>query len=418
MYELPVQYKFLNKELVRINKALSVYLEIAQEIKGVGDKPILFENVLLKNGEESDFPVLANIASSQSLVAEYFGIEADGMKEFILRALDNPTNPKVIPAKDYYNLEADLDKLPLLYYYPTDGGYYITSGIVIAEDPEYGLNASYHRLMQISKDKFAIRILPRHLHKYIERGLKRFTICIGNTPEVLIAGALSPELGVSELSIASSMRNINLVDFNGLVGSAAQIVFIAELTGEYHDEGPFIDITGTRDIVRKQPVIRIKEIFVRDNAFYHAILPAGYEHRFLMGFSREPIIYRELKKAGIDVIDVHLTYGGVSWLHGVIKIRKKNSEDPKKAIETAFKAHSSLKLAIVVDEDINIYDPNDVEWAIATRVQPDRDIYIYRDQIGSSLDPSADQITRKTSKWGIDATIPDPKRIDDFKKVS
>jgi len=232
MYELPSQYKFLIRKLVRINKASSVYLEIAREIKGVGDKPVLFENVILKNGEESEFPVLANIASSQHLVAEYFGIYADKMKEFILNALDNPTKPHLIPAKDYYNLEVDLDKLPLLYYYPTDGGYYITSGIVIAEDPEYGLNASYHRLMQISKDKFAIRILPRHLHKYIERGLRRFTICIGNTPEVLIAGALSPELGVSELDIANSMKDINLVDFNGSIGCEAQIVFIAELTGE------------------------------------------------------------------------------------------------------------------------------------------------------------------------------------------
>ena len=272
--------------------------------------------------------------------------------------------------------------------------------------------------MQLSRDRFVARILPRHLHKYIERGVRRFTICIGNTPETLIAGALSPELGISELSIANAMKEIRLVDFDGLIGSEAMIVLIGELTGEYEEEGPFIDITGTRDIVRKQPVIRIRKIYVRDNAFYHALLPAGYEHRFLMGFSREPIIYRELRNVGIDVIDVHLTYGGVSWLHGVIKIRKRDPGDPLKAIEKAFEAHKSLKLAIVVDEDINIYDPNDVEWAIATRVQPDRDVYIFRDQIGSSLDPSADQVTRKTSKWGIDATIPDIARVDDFKKVS
>jgi UbiD family decarboxylase len=418
MYEIPRKYKFIENDLIRIDDELSVYLEIAKRIRDIGSRPILFERPILRDGSISEYPIIANIASSIENVSKYFGTEPGKLKEMILNAIENRFDPKIIYPNEYHEVEVDLDKLPILYHYPVDGGYYITSGIIIAEDPEYGLNASYHRLMQISKDKLVARILPRHLYEYIERGLRRFTICIGNTPETLIAGALSPELGVSELSIANAMKEIKLVDFDGLIATEAEIVLIAELTGEYHDEGPFIDITGTRDIVRRQPVVRIKRIHVRDNAFYHALLPAGYEHRFLMGFSREPIIYRELIKRGINVLDVHLTYGGVSWLHAVIKIRKIKDNDPLKAIETAFKAHKSLKLVIVVDEDIDIYDPSDVEWAIATRVQPDRDVFIYKDQIGSSLDPSADQLTRKTSKWGIDATIPDVNRIDDFRRVT
>ena len=417
MYSLPPEYNFLNKYLIRDSNTYSVYLDAASAIRITGNKPILLENILLKDGSISEYPVLSNVTSSPEVVSKYFGVSVSYLKDFIVKALENPVEPDVKSPNQYYNIETNLYKLPILYHYKGDGGYYITAGIIIAEDPEYGLNASYHRLMLIDRDRVVARILPRHLHKYIERGLKKFTICIGNTPEVLIAGALSPELGVSELAIANSMNKINLIDYDGLIGSEAQIVLVGELTGEYHDEGPFVDITGTLDIVRPQPVVRIKKIYVRENAFYHAIIPAGYEHRFLMGFSKEPIIYRELVKNGIDVVDVHLTYGGVSWLHAVIKIRKKSEDDPRKTIEIAFKAHQSLKLAIVVDEDIDIYDPNDVEWALATRVQPDRDVYIYSNQIGSSLDPSADQITRKTSKWGIDATIPDLKRIRDFRKV-
>ena len=417
MYSLPPEYNFLNKYLIRDSNTYSVYLDAASAIRITGNKPILLENILLKDGSISEYPVLSNVTSSPEVISKYFGVSVSYLKDFIVKALENPVEPDVKSPNQYYNIETNLYKLPILYHYKGDGGYYITAGIIIAEDPEYGLNASYHRLMLIDKDRVVARILPRHLHKYIERGLKKFTICIGNTPEVLIAGALSPELGVSELAIANSMNKINLIDYDGLIGSEAQIVLVGELTGEYHDEGPFVDITGTLDIVRPQPVVRIKKIYVRENAFYHAIIPAGYEHRFLMGFSKEPIIYRELVKNGIDVVDVHLTYGGVSWLHAVIKIRKKSEDDPRKTIEIAFKAHQSLKLAIVVDEDIDIYDPNDVEWALATRVQPDRDVYIYSNQIGSSLDPSADQITRKTSKWGIDATIPDLKRIRDFRKV-
>ena len=417
MYSLPPEYNFLNKYLIRDSNTYSVYLDAASAIRITGNKPILLENILLKDGSISEYPVLSNVTSSPEVISKYFGVSVSYLKDFIVKALENPVEPDVKSPNQYYNIETNLYKLPILYHYKGDGGYYITAGIIIAEDPEYGLNASYHRLMLIDRDRVVARILPRHLHKYIERGLKKFTICIGNTPEVLIAGALSPELGVSELAIANSMNKINLIDYDGLIGSEAQIVLVGELTGEYHDEGPFVDITGTLDIVRPQPVVRIKKIYVRENAFYHAIIPAGYEHRFLMGFSKEPIIYRELVKNGIDVVDVHLTYGGVSWLHAVIKIRKKSEDDPRKTIEIAFKAHQSLKLAIVVDEDIDIYDPNDVEWALATRVQPDRDVYIYSNQIGSSLDPSADQITRKTSKWGIDATIPDLKRIRDFRKV-
>jgi len=192
---------------------------------------------------------------------------------------------------------------------------------------------------------------------------------------------------------------------------------IGELTGELHDEGPFVDITGTVDIVRKQPVIEIKKIFVRENAFYHDILPADHEHKLLMGLSREPTILMEVRKAGVDCKNVYVTPGGASWLHCIIQIKKKSEEDGKKAIEAAFKGHKSLKLAIVVEEDINIYDLNDVEWSIATRVQPDRDIYVFPRQIGSSLDPSANQVTRETAKWGIDATIHNPERRRDFIKV-
>ena len=115
-----------------------------------------------------------------------------------------------------------------------------------------------------------------------------------------------------------------------------------------------------------------------------------------MGMPREATIFREVGKV-CQCLDVRLTSGGSSWLHAVIKIRKAREEDPRNALEAAFKGHPSLKHAIVVDEDIDIDDPNAVEWALATRAQFDRDLIIMPGQYGSSLDPSADQVTRKTS---------------------
>lgn len=417
MYNLRPEYKFLEKELLRVRKKVSVNLEIPALIKEANGKPILFENVILKNGKYSKYPVIANIVSTRERLAKYLGIGVHELSHFLLNIIDKRKKPEIIGADMYEKVKVDLDQFPILFHYPKDGGYYITGSIVVAWDDEYGFNASFHRMMQISRDKLVIRIVPRHLYTYIERGLKTFSICIGNPPEVLVASAMSPELGVSELDIANAIREIKLVDFDGVIGTNAEIVMIGKLTGELYDEGPFVDLTGTYDIVRKQPVVKIEGIYVRDDAFYHAILPGDYEHKLLMGLSREPTILREIRKAGVECKDVYVTPGGSSWLHCVVQIKKRSEEDGKRAIEAAFKGHKSLKLVIVVDDDINIYDPNDVEWAIATRMQPDRDLHIYPDQIGSSLDPSADQVTRRTAKWGIDATIHNPERRHDFIRV-
>ncbi len=418
MFKLRDEFKFLENELIRVKKKVSVDYEIANLIKHANGKPILFENVVLRNGEKSEYPVLANVMGKREYLAKYLGIEVHDIPRFLLNIIDKRKKPEMINAMMYRENEVNLNKLPILRHYPKDGGYYISSGIVIAYDEKYGFNASYHRMMQISEDEVVIRIVPRHLHKFIERGVRNFAICIGNTPQVMVASAMSPEIGVSELDIANAIRKIKLVNFNGIIGTQAEIVMIGELTGETHEEGPFVDLTETYDIIRKQPIVKIKKIYSRKDAFYQAILPGDYEHKLLMGLSREPTIMKEVLKEGVDCKDVYMSPGGASWLHCIIKIKKHNRDDGVKAINAAFKGHSSLKLVVVVDEDIDIYNPTEVEWAIATRVQPDRDIYIFPNQIGSSLDPSADQITRRTSKWGIDATIYDLDRRDDFIKVT
>jgi len=152
-------------------------------------------------------------------------------------------------------------------------------------------------------------------------------------------------------------------------------------------------------------VIKIERISHRRDPIYQAILPGGIEHMFLMGTPREATMFRVVSKV-CECIDVRLTPGGSSWLHGVVKIRKKREEDANNAMEAAFKGHPSLKQAVVVDEDIDVEDPIAVEWAVATRTQMDRDLSLRPGEYGSSLDPSADQVTRRTCKVGIDATIP------------
>jgi UbiD family decarboxylase len=161
-------------------------------------------------------------------------------------------------------------------------------------------------------------------------------------------------------------------------------------------------------VVRQQPVIEIDCLTHRRSPIYHALLPGGLEHKLLMGLPREPTIFQAVSQV-VDCQAVSITPGGMSWLHAVVQIAKRSPDDGHLAIEAAFRGHGSLKHVVVVDDDVDPFDPTAVEWAIATRVQADRDLLIFEDQPSSSLDPSAHLIPgqkARSAKMGVDATIP------------
>jgi UbiD family decarboxylase len=220
-----------------------------------------------------------------------------------------------------------------------------------------------------------------------------------------VSAAISVETGISEVDIANALEETPLLRLDGHLVPSSDIVIMAELSGEFHDEGPFLDLTETFDIIRKQRVAKVKKIYMRKDAMYHALLPGGLEHKVLMGMPREPTIYREVAKV-CDVKDVLVTPGGCSWLHGAVSIHKKHPDDGRKAIEAAFKGHKSMKHVFIVDDDIDLHDPNDIEWAMATRFQADKNMIQFREK-GSSLDPSSDMDTQITCKAGFDLTIPE-----------
>lgn len=395
--------------LVRVKRPVDTKYEISTLMKLMHDRPIMFEKV-----KGHSMSVVANVCSTRELVALGLGIKPDEIISRLTKAIENPKEPKVVKASGYREVPVDMTKFPILLHYPFDGGPYISSGVIIARDPELGINASYHRMMVIGKDKIVMRILQRDFDAFLKRGNKEFAICMGNSMPVMVAAAVSVELGKSELSIANALAETNLIELGGHKVPEAEIVMIAEMTGEEHDEGPFLDLTETPDIVRKQRVARIKQVFTKENPLYHALLPGDLEHKTLMGMPREPTIFHEVNKV-CECKDVLITPGGCSWLHAVVGIRKKGAEDGKKAIEAAFKGHKSLKHVWVVDEDIDIHDPHDVEWAMATRFQGDKCMVIKREP-GSSLDPSSDLETRMTAKVGFDMTIPWGRDVNDFKK--
>jgi 2,5-furandicarboxylate decarboxylase 1 len=386
--------------LTRIRNPVDPKYEVSTLMKMLDGHAVLFDHV-----KGSTMPVIANICSTRDLVATGLGIRREELIAKLAEAINHPKKAKVIDAQGYQVLGADLSKLPILTHYTKDAGAYISSGVVAIGDKEYGVNLSYHRAQVLGKDRLVLRILQRHFDSYIQRGLKEFAICISSPVQVLVAAAISVEAGTSEADIANALEETPLLKLEGHLVPPCDIVIIAELTGELHDEGPFLDLTETFDIVRKQRVAQVKKIYMRKDATYHALLPGGLEHKVLMGMPREPTIYREVAKV-CDVKDVLVTPGGCSWLHGAVSIHKKHPDDGRKAIEAAFKGHKSMKHVFVVDDDINIHDPTDIEWAMATRFQADKNMITFREK-GSSLDPSSDMETQMTCKAGFDLTIPE-----------
>jgi UbiD family decarboxylase len=409
-------------ELTRIRKEVSTEYEMAGIIATLGEKPVFFEKV-----KESSIPVVAGLVSSKELIARALGIKKEQLLHKLSSAIEKPVPPDIAEKGECQQVvekDIDLTRLPIMRYTEKDGGKYIASAVAIVKDPELGRNMCFHRLMLLGKNKFVARIVEE---RGTDTALKKsggeldIALCIGNSTAVLIAAATSLPKGVDELGMANALEKTLLVKCKTIdleVPKDCEIVLEGRITKEKAPEGPFLDLTGIVDKVRQQPVIEIKCVTHREKPIYQTILAGRNEHKFLMGMPKEPTIFNEVNKV-CECKDVYITPGGCSWLHAVVQIKKQNPDDGRKAIEAAFKGHGSLKHCVIVDDDINIYDPNDVEWAIATRFQADKNTVILSKQPGSSLDPSGDLTEGKkatTCKMGLDATIPLVTTDKGFKK--
>jgi 2,5-furandicarboxylate decarboxylase 1 len=399
-------------KLTRIKKQVSTDLELAGIIDALGEKPCFFEKV-----KESNIPVVAGLVSSKELVAKALNMNIKQILPKLSFAIENQIAPEVVEngkCQEVIQKNVDLNKLPIMRYTNKDGGKYIPSAISIVKDPDLGRNTCFHRLMLIDKNKFVARIVE---DRGTDTALKKaggeldIAMCIGNSTPVLLAASTSLPKGIDELGMANVLEKTELVKCKTIdveVPKDCEIVLEGRITKEVVSEGPFLDLTGIVDRIRQQPVIEVKCITHKKDPIYQTILAGRNEHKILMGMPKEPTIYNEVNKV-CKCNDVYITTGGCSWLHAVVQITKKNPDDGKKAIAAAFKGHKSLKHCVIVDDDINIYDCNDVEWAISTRFQADKAAVIIPNQPGSSLDPSGDLTEGKkarTCKMGLDATIP------------
>jgi 2,5-furandicarboxylate decarboxylase 1 len=395
-----------------ISEEVDPRLEMAKVISRLEGPPLLFEQVA-----GYGLPVLASVCGARENLALDLGAGTAELLFVLAEALANPDSPELLhtgPCQEVIEERVDLHKLPILTHLPQDGGPYITAGVAVTKDPELGRNAAFHRLLLLDQSHLVARLVEgRGTDTLVRKSSQdvEVAICIGSSIPVLLAAATSPGPGVDELSIANTLQPTPLVRCRTVdleVPADTEIVLEGHITASTAAEGPFLDLTGTMDLVRQGHVVEISCITHRHDAIYQALLPGGKEHRLLMGMPRELTIYAEVSKV-CKCTNVVLTPGSGSWLHGVVQIEKRDPDDGRRAIDAAFSGHPSMKRVVIVDGDVDVYEPEDVEWAIATRLQADRDLVVLKNQPGSSLDPSATQIPgekTRTAKMGLDATIP------------
>ncbi|MCH1540147.1 MAG: UbiD family decarboxylase [Candidatus Poseidonia sp.] len=394
---------------------VSLIHDMLNHSQSTGHEMTIFSNIEECPGHRA----AVNMLTRDRLCAA-IGIEPEAYIDTLGWAMTNPGQPEIVsqenaPCLENQQSEVDLTVLPIPHHWPEDRGRYSSASIIIAEDNGIR-NVSFHRQYLRDPNHFVVRLVPRHLRTMVmaarEEG-REVSIAVVNAPDpvVLLAAAMSFNENIDELTIAAALheklygKTLQLVELpNGIHAPAnAEYVMWGRITLEDDDEGPYVDITGTVDDVRQEPVIEIDGISHRNNPIFHALIPGEAEHKTLMGLPRAPTIKAAVNEV-VDCLDVHMTEGGCGWLGAVLKIRKTSQEDGMKAIEAAFAGHRSMKIVTVVDEDIDITDPVRVEWAMMTRWQPDKDTLILSGQRGSSLDPSRYD-DGNTSKIGYDATI-------------
>lgn len=396
------------------------------------DKAILFHRVI-----GYDMPVLSGIVRTQKRAVMSVGCETfREIEDKLQYGIDHPIAATRVSTSSTEEIiwqgdEVDLFKLPIPMSSIYDGGPMITAGVVIARDPEYGINTGVYRFIVKEKNLTGIDIVtPNNMRMFAQRAFEAgrpcpISISIGTHPmEVLGAGFRAP-IGVDEMGIAGGIRGCSValgqcktIDMPYIADS--EIVLEAEILpiGWTQPEGRFGEFTGLMGGLHWNPNVRIKAIMMRKNPMFY-FLHMPWENTWLAAPTRYQAIRRALKTAGVQVKDINVTLGGRAFWHAVISIKKQAGEG-KNALLAALSV-MDLKHIVVVDDDIDVFNPTEVEWAIATRVQGDKDVMIIPGARAKPLDPSLYITPGQVptgAKVGIDATIGEGIPKERFERIS
>jgi UbiD family decarboxylase len=373
---------------------------------------VLFESV-----RGSAMRAVGNVVGDRTMLALALGVApGEAVPAFLERSRRRlpPTLVAEAPVRDVVLTgdAVDVRGLPLVVLSEHDAGPYSTAGLVIAKDPDTGIrNVSFNRMMLRSRDEFGIRMMaPQHLGQLYDRAAARglalpVAVAIGNHPAELIAGATTIAYGDDELALAGALRGEPLEIVRGLtvdveVPARAEIVLEGEILRDVLEpEGPFGDFMQFYIPVMPNHVMRVTAITHRRDPIFQTMHAGQAEDTTLLAISREAQLYEAIAAAGADVREVSLT---PTILGGAVAIRKRFEGEPKQVMAAAFGRYRWLKVCVIVDEDVNVFDPADVAWAIATRARLASGLLHVPDAPGLPRDPHG----MHGGKLGIDATIP------------
>lgn len=412
-------------EVVRITEPIAREYEISTLMMDL-EKRKQYPLVIFENVANSQFSVVTNALAPRHRLAQAMGVEEHMLAEEFSRRIQERPGVKVLEQAPFQanvmeGEEVDLYKFPILTHFPIDAGPYITAGLAVAKDPETGVETlGFHRMQVKGKDKLGISFHSRQrLWEYFRRAEEagknlEVAVVLGVHPNISLGcmglipydqGKFSPIGGLFQAPL--EVANCRTVDLQ--VPAYAEIVIEGEVLANVREpEGPFAEFTNYCCFRSTENVLKVKSIQYRTNALYHGLTPAmSSEHITVVAVQREGDVLAALRHNLPNIKAVHAPISGCGIFHCYISMKKIAEGQPMQAIYTAFGVDHNIKTVVVVDEDVDVFDEQQVLWAMGTRLQADKGVTIIPQHLGMgcTLDPSTDELSR-TARMGIDATKP------------
>jgi UbiD family decarboxylase len=410
------------EEIARVTKPISPRYEITALLTQL-EKSKRFPLLFCEKVNGSNAPVVINVQASRKLMAFALECRPDELAAAFSARQNRPIAPVELSAASVHEVlrvgdEVDLTQVPLLTHYDVNAAPYITAGIVVAADPDTGVrNTSYNRLMLAGKRELRIFMaVGRHLWTLHNKAERRgeplpIAIIIGVHPLFSLgAQAFTPstddEYAVIGGMMGEALRVVKAKTVPIVIPADAEMVIEGRILPHIRrEEGPFGEFTGHAVSKDERQVVEVTAITHRKNYIFQDV-HAGYtEHKLMGAVPREAALIKAVRQTVPTVKNVCMPVSGNCRFHAYISIAKRTPGQAKNAICAAFASDMLLKHVIIVDDDIDVFDEEQVLWAVSNRFQADRGLVVIPNAQGSELDPSAGP-GGINAKMGLDATKP------------
>jgi 2,5-furandicarboxylate decarboxylase 1 len=407
-------------ELIEINVPVDREFELSAILARQGQGPaIRFNAVKDYNG-----PVVGNLLSSRAKMALLLGVEESELLNTLVHAIDHPIAPTASThaawREETHSKDFDLLKiLPLGQQCAREQGPYITAGVFITKDPGTGWqNVSINRALVLAPDRLMVGMAPSH-HLYRLASTQwaagrplEVAIVIGNPAAVMLASNAYVGYGDDELAIAGGLlgeplRLAKCRTMDVEVPAPAEVVLEAEFRpNDAYEEGLVSEFHGLYEDYGPSPVGHVRSISHRRDFIFHTIAASRVQEHMLIGAVMiEATVFRAIRAAVPSVRNVHVTFGGGGRMHCIVALHNPPPGEGPRAVFAALAHANIIKHVVVVDDDIDVFNPEEVEWAMATRFRADRDIFVVPHVRADRVDPLREN--RTVAKWGLIA-LKDP----------